>query len=413
MRLRDIECLAIAVFLLFVSSSALSTRSGSPPRKLLRLGDEERAITVLDDITASFLSPITRLNLRKWYNQEKSADEVLALLKLDDGVDGLLSRRNIKGLKKYISWLNAKNPDNPVTMVETLSKQYKDDLVAKMLELGKRSKSSRNLGLKVTNTAKARYWLWRKQSVENVFHSLKLDSGLDKILDNPKLQTWATYVDLVNKRNPDSKVTMAEILIKTYGDLPVAVMLQRTRSSPKLARRLRVEQIQGWKSKGKSADEVFTLLKLDKAGSDLFVSPQLNTWYNYVNVIEKDKAKAVMASVLLAHYGEVGLSKIFREANPRVRRMRFVRLWLETAVAQNNPKRALTPEEYFRVLKLDAGIDQLLTNPNLVTWITFLGQFNAKNPGKGTTMIKIFTKVYGDEPLATMLEAAKKVPKTR
>ncbi|KAG1694405.1 hypothetical protein DVH05_021485 [Phytophthora capsici] len=271
----------------------------------------------------------------------------------------------------------------------------------------------KNLGLKVTNTVKARYWLWRKQSVENVFHSLKLDSGLDKILDNPKLQTWATYVDLVNKRNPDSKVTMAEILIKTYGDLPVAVMLQRTRSSPKLARRLRVEQIQGWKSKGKSADEVFTLLKLDKAGSDLFVSPQLNTWYNYVNVIEKDKAKAVMASVLLAHYGEVGLSKIFREANPRVRRMRFVRLWLETAVAQNNPKRALTPEEYFRVLKLDAGIDQLLTNPNLVTWITFLGQFNAKNPGKGTTMIKIFTKVYGDEPLATMLEAAKKVPKTK
>ncbi|KAG1689149.1 hypothetical protein DVH05_002787 [Phytophthora capsici] len=271
----------------------------------------------------------------------------------------------------------------------------------------------KNLGLKVTNTAKARYWLWRKQSVENVFHSLKLDSGLDKILDNPKLQTWATYVELVNKRNPDSKVTMAEILIKTYKDLPVAVMLQSTRSSPKLARRLRVEQIQGWKSKGKSADEVFTLLKLDKVGLDLFVSPQLNTWYNYVNVIENDKAKAVMASVLLAHYGEVGLSKIFREANPRVRRMRFVRLWLETAVAKNNPKRVLTPEEYFRVLKLDAGIDQLLTNPNLVTWITFLGHFNAKNPGKGTTMIKTFTKVYRDEPLATMLEAAKKMPKTK
>ncbi|KAL3663726.1 hypothetical protein V7S43_011141 [Phytophthora oleae] len=273
----------------------------------------------------------------------------------------------------------------------------------------------KSLGLKVTNTVKARYWLWRKRSVENVFQNLKLDSGLDKILDNPMLQTWATYVDLVNRKNPDGKVSMAEILIKTYGDLPVAVMLQSTRSSPKLARRLRVEQIQGWKKGGKSADEVFTLLKLDKAGADLFVSPQLNTWYNYVNVVEKQKAEAVMTSVLFAHYGEAGLDKISREANPRVRRMRFVRLWLETAVARNNPKRAngLTPDEYFRVLKLDAGIDQVLTSPHLVTWITFLGQFNARNPGKGTTMIETFTKVYGDEPLAMMLEAAKKVPKTK
>ncbi|POM71666.1 Avirulence protein (Avh) [Phytophthora palmivora] len=274
----------------------------------------------------------------------------------------------------------------------------------------------KSLGLKITNKVRARYWLWRKQSAEDVFKQLKLDRGLNNILDNPKIKTWATYIDLYNKKNqknPDKQVIMAEILIKTYGDLPVATMLQRTRSAPKLARRLRVEQNILWKRSKKSADDVFVLLQLNKVGDDMFVSPQLNSWYNYVTWLEKEKANGVMASVLSTHYSDETLQKMFREAKPRFKRMRFVTLWLENAVEMNRPVSALSPEEYFIRLKLYTGVDKLLTNPNLIPWITFLAEYNAKNPGKGTTMIKIFTKFYGDRQVAVMFEAAKKVQKTK
>ncbi|KAG1689150.1 hypothetical protein DVH05_002788 [Phytophthora capsici] len=262
MRLRDIECLAIAVFLLFVSSSALSTRSGSPPRKLLRLGDEERAITVLDDITASFLSPITRLNLRKWYNQEKSADEVLALLKLDDGVDGLLSRRNIKGLKKYISWLNAKNPDNPVTMVETLSKQYKDDLVAKMLELGKRSKSSRVK--KLANTLQEeQYLVWNNkgQNPEQVFRLLRLDDADTLPLGSTVLDAWVGYLNKYKVWHPSTQTTTFEAFWKAYGDRRLASYLFGASTVPQtkvVAENMQKELFTFWFNKKIKPNHLFT-----------------------------------------------------------------------------------------------------------------------------------------------------------
>ncbi|KAG7384326.1 hypothetical protein PHYPSEUDO_002791 [Phytophthora pseudosyringae] len=273
------------------------------------------------------------------------------------------------------------------------------------------------MGLKVTDSARARYWLWRKQSAEDVFKQLKLDGGLDKLLTSRKVNTWATYVALLNRKNPDKKVTMAGILTANYGDLALSRALElalnaRVKSQRSIAARLALQQRQGWQAAGKSADDIFVLLKLDKAGDDLFVTPQLNSWYNYVRMVKKGDARAAMAAVLKAHYGDEALAKIFREANPRVRRMRFVRMWLETAVAQSQPKTVPSPEKYFKALQLDAGVDKLLANPNLGKWVAYVGKFDAKNPGQEATTIKTLTKFYGDEELVKALEAAKKVPQT-
>ncbi|ETN03633.1 hypothetical protein PPTG_15608 [Phytophthora nicotianae INRA-310] len=273
----------------------------------------------------------------------------------------------------------------------------------------------KSMGLKVTNSARARYWLWRKQSVESVFKQLKLDGGLDKILANRKFYAWATYVSLYNKKNPSKEVSMAGILTNTYGDLKLSGMLEvalNQRKQWKMAAVLARQQRENWQAAGKSADDIFVLLKLEQAGDKLFVTPQLNTWYNYVTMLKKDDASATIASVLTAHYGDEAIAKIFREANPRVKRMRFVKVWLETAWAKNRPQKTLSPEEYFKVLKLDDGVDKLLANPKLETWLSYVGKFNAKHPGQETTVIQTLTKFYDDVDLVKALEAAKKVPQT-
>lgn len=209
---------------------------------------------------------------------------------------------------------------------------------------------------------------------------------------------------------------MAGILSKTYGDLALSIMLEvalNVGGQSRMAAVLARQQRQAWKMAGKSAEDIFVLLKLEQAGDSLFVTPQLNTWYNYVTtLLKKDDANKVMASVLTAHYGDEALAKIFREANPRVRRMRFVRLWLENAVAQNRPKKTLSPDESFKLLKLDAGVDKLLSNPKLETWVGYVGKLDAKKPAQESTAVQTLTKFYDDVELAKVLEAAKKVPST-
>ncbi|KAK1941147.1 hypothetical protein P3T76_007853 [Phytophthora citrophthora] len=261
MRRRSIEWLAIAVFLLFINSSVASDVSGSSPRKLLRLVQEERAVNVpiFDDILGGVLSPKTRLNLRKWFKQEKSADEVLTLLKLDDGVEGLLSRRNMKGLKKYITWLNLKNPDGPpVTMVETLATKYGDDLVAKMLELGKRSKSSRAKKLaKTLQDEQYRVWNNKGQHPQQVFSILRLDDADTLPLGSTVLEAWVGY----KVWHPSTKTTTFGAFRKAYGDRRLASYLYGASMVPQtkdVAKSMQEELFTFWIKKHIHPDDMFT-----------------------------------------------------------------------------------------------------------------------------------------------------------
>ncbi|EGZ15124.1 hypothetical protein PHYSODRAFT_333395 [Phytophthora sojae] len=272
----------------------------------------------------------------------------------------------------------------------------------------------KSLGSKITDSVHARYWLWRKQSTDDIFKKLKLDGGLDAMFSSPKLKTLSTYVDLVNKKNPDKKVSMAGIISKSYGDLALANKIEYVLNYPsqkRMAARLSLQQRENWKAEGKTAEQDFTMMKLDKAGDDLFQTPQLNSWFKYVMYAEKD-ANSAMMSVLVSRYGDDGLAKIFLNAQPRNRRMRWVSLKLETAMGNEWVRMGYTSEDLFKLLKLDEDVNKVLTNQALVTWIDFLGRYNAKNPEQKTTLIQTFTKFFGDEPLARMLASAKNVPST-
>ncbi|KAL4114297.1 hypothetical protein PRIC2_014620 [Phytophthora ramorum] len=70
-------------------------------------------------------------------------------------------------------------------------------------------------------------------------------------------------------------------------------------------------------------------------------------------------------------------------------------------------------DDVFKFLKLDQAGDNLLTNPNLDGWTTYLKLYNLNHPGKETSMIKTFTAAYGDDALAKILQSAKSVPSTK
>jgi len=75
-------------------------------------------------------------------------------------------------------------------------------------------------------------------------------------------------------------------------------------------------------------------------------------------------------------------------------------------------KQKNTPEDVFKLLKLDEGTETLMASPKLVLWMKYLKMYNKKYPDKARTMLGVFTKTYGDEAVAKMLEAARRSPDT-
>ncbi|KAE8982333.1 hypothetical protein PR003_g23305 [Phytophthora rubi] len=254
-------------------------------------------------------------------------------------------------------------------------------------------------------------WVKNKNSEEDVFKRLELDSGMEKVLANAKLDTYAAYIDRFNKKNPDNKVSMIDMFTKTYGDDVVARALEVGADAPstrKIASRLWRELLGSWKHNRDSADDIFKLLKLDEAGTDLFAMPQLNTWFIFTRMTVHDP-KEEMVSVLAATYGYDGLSRIFLSATPRDTTMRFIALDLETAMGKMWLREGQTPDEIFKLLKLDGGVNSFVANPNVKTLSSYIDKFNV-NADQPTTLVGVFKNFYGVKRMSEMLDEAKKVP---
>ncbi|KAF4044100.1 hypothetical protein GN244_ATG03555 [Phytophthora infestans] len=63
-------------------------------------------------------------------------------------------------------------------------------------------------------------------------------------------------------------------------------------------------------------------------------------------------------------------------------------------------------------LKLDQAGDNLLSNPQFVTWVAYADDFNAKFSEKATPLLSTLKAQYRDEVLSEILIAGKKVPST-
>ncbi|KAE9001148.1 hypothetical protein PR002_g17991 [Phytophthora rubi] len=163
--------------------------------------------------------------------------------------------------------------------------------------------------------------------------------------------------------------------------------------------------------KGKSADEAFVLLKLDKAGDDLLRSPKFSAWVSYMTSILKKHTKMAIVKKLNTRYGDDTLARML-EAAKRDPGTTEIATKLQVAQMRDWLRGGKSFDDVLVLLKLDDGVDKVLANPALDTLGVYINQFNKYNPGKQTNTIDRLTVQYGDEALAKMLEAAKKVPST-
>ncbi|KAG3108195.1 hypothetical protein PI124_g12442 [Phytophthora idaei] len=162
---------------------------------------------------------------------------------------------------------------------------------------------------------------------------------------------------------------------------------------------------------GKTADEAFTLLRLDQAGGNLLERRKFSAWVSYMTMINKEHPKTAMLTALTARYGDEGLAKML-EAGRKVKATSGIATKLQVAQMKVWLRNEQIMDEIFTILALEKGVDKLITNQGLNALATYIHLYNKQDRGKETSVIKEVTTFYGDEAVSKTLQAAKMVPET-
>ncbi|KAF4032127.1 hypothetical protein GN244_ATG15994 [Phytophthora infestans] len=262
---------------------------------------------------------------------------------------------------------------------------------------------------------KVQKWVDKQKTQEYVFTKLGLNSGLDKALSNPKLHVYAAYIDRFNVKNPSNKVALLDKFSEKYTDEGVAKMVEMGIRSSNLetenfASRLWRELLNKWMDNAESAEGVFKILKLDEVGGGIFATPLFNTWYTFIKEGYTRQAEDIVLRVLSDRYGYDGLSRIFFRGQRNFDLVGDLPIKLETRMVNNWLNKDVSPDKVFKLLKLDEGLDKLLTNSNMQVWESYMMKYNLMPDVEPTTMMQTITRFYNFKELSSMLENAKMVP---
>ncbi|GMF59609.1 unnamed protein product [Phytophthora fragariaefolia] len=341
------------------------------------------ASSIFEKAKAAVLPTVSAEKLASWLSKEKSIDDVFTRLQLTSAGDKLFDK------PQFFSWLNyaddlTSKTGKEVSTIATLTAHYGDEVLAKLVGAAKQVKSTEGAATRL-QASQAHSWLDAGKSADDVFTLLKLDKAGDDILASPVFDTWNTYLKVFNKKNSNSQTSLLATLTTHYGDDAIAQIIQTAKkvgATRSEAVALETAQVQRWVTSEKSPDDVFLLLKLDKAGDDVLSSAQFASWSSMIEAALKVKASSRFAKQLEAE--------------------QFQR-WMASKKSTHDA---------LLLLKLDKS-DNILIDPQLDVLTKYIKAVNKENPDKPTSLVATFTAHYGDEGLAKMLDAAKKAEATK
>ncbi|ETN06378.1 hypothetical protein PPTG_13723 [Phytophthora nicotianae INRA-310] len=252
--------------------------------------------------------------------------------------------------------------------------------------------------------------LKKNTPAEKAFLAFEVNKATGNLLESPQWKNWAAFVvKRNNNNNPEGSLASAMMIQfgvdKAFEILAAAAKIPKTKE---VATKLKEAKINGWLSHGSRPDAIFEAMKLNQKIDNFFDSPQFTTWAAFLKAVnEKNKNKKSISEldVFKKFYEEDDLLKLLSSAdnidNPRTQKYldELATGWLD---------QPMHPQNVFNKLKLDEAVDDLLTKPWLSNWVEYMKKFNEQYPFAQTSMIKSFTKSYGDEKLAVMLQAATK-----
>ncbi|KAG3097116.1 hypothetical protein PI124_g15700 [Phytophthora idaei] len=238
----------------------------------------------------------------------------------------------------------------------------------------------------------------------------KLDDGMDKALTSPDLKTMETYVKELNVKNQNNKASVIGIFTTHYGDDAVAKALVTAQRKAKMVddakriRQLRNAQLLTWLNSEKSVDDVFKLLKLREHGYIALASRKMEVLDDYMKLVIRTNSgeETLLQTLTMGFGGERKLARqlVLAKKDPRTRELATA---LQNALLNKWLASSMQPASVLKKLKLDSGMDDVLSYLNRHTLARFISMYNARNPDSKTSLVGALSAQYGDDIVAKRL----------
>ncbi|OWZ06866.1 RxLR effector protein [Phytophthora megakarya] len=202
-----------------------------------------------------------RADLSKLLNGGGTVDDALqALLKNKQGVNNLITNKNLKTIIDYVKTFSQKTPGNGPGVVKSMTAVYGDDVVVNSLRLAMKDPEKEPMAKYLLGHVKTN-WLTDKKSPDTVFKLLKLDDVATNPLSNPNLDLWTSYLRLYNHHNSvdyKDQTTLIKTFTAAYGEKNLAVLLNGARGDSELARTLQLQQFSRWMGSERPPKKLFS-----------------------------------------------------------------------------------------------------------------------------------------------------------
>ncbi|KAH7487633.1 RxLR effector protein [Phytophthora ramorum] len=248
--------------------------------------------------------------LSKWMSEGKTIDDIFKLFKLNKEGEKLLQSPMLRTWISYVDF-QGKNPYD--LLLVKLSAHYDEAGLAKMLVVAKEDGKTPFIARKLEEV-QLKNWQSGGKTPGGIFKLLKLDKEGDDILASPVLNTWSSYLASLNKGNPDELMFMK--LQEQYGEAGLTSMIAKAKTSASTQSIAVKLQEEIWRSQGKTAEDVFMLLKLRKSGVNIVDAAGLSTWVSYVtklNKLSKNPDEFVVISELEKQLTSMTLARMLAE----------------------------------------------------------------------------------------------------
>ncbi|KAK1943979.1 hypothetical protein P3T76_005375 [Phytophthora citrophthora] len=351
--------------------------------------------------------------VERWVKIRKDPSEVYKIYELNHAGGRLLRNPQFSSWAKYVDDLNSKK-EGAVSMIPTLRKFYSDADLFTMVEAAKSVDDLKSMGLKLENSF-VQFWINDKQTPVKVLAELQLEATT-KTLESPLFSLLAKYTDVYNVKFPQTKTTMIETFTKTFGDEKVAKMLAAVKANDwkakKIATELEAAQLQMWMRSWKSVDDVYNLLDLPtrQLVNDLHTNPLFNTWITYMRTFSAknpDKMPQLLSTMAM-QFTDRPMMQIL-QAVEKFPSMGSIAASLQLRKAENIFTTGISPFRAFRLTSLDTVGDSVLSSPLFTKWMSYVDDFNRKNP---TKEVSWFLPLRANYEVNKVIETARKNPKT-
>ncbi|KAH7469370.1 hypothetical protein KRP22_004617 [Phytophthora ramorum] len=357
-----------------------------------------------------------------WLTKGKTPGGIFTLLQLDKAGDDILTSQTFSIWKTFLNTFNKANSGKTVSMFGTLTNQYGEIGVSRIVEAALKVKSS-NYVAKTVQAEQFQRWIRRGESPNAVFELLKLDEAGDNLLASPLLDTFTKYMSTFNMQHGEQQETLIAVLTKYYDVPSLLAAAKIVPSTSRLANKLEAQQYLHWLKTGYDPETAFILLGLGDAGEKLLTKSNFATWLKYTDAFHADNPDTTLKTLSILHSYAKGAGRL-PLSDAALARM--------TAIAEKNPttinvakrmKAVLfqgwmrkrghkTTDDVFTMLKLDEAGERLFQSPMLELWMKYVDGFNKAFPKEREGM-KILTTSYDDAVLVKMIELAKKDSSTK